>query len=82
MGLTADRVAAAAGLAPLHLREIIDERRGVSVEAAVALEAYFGQGSEFWMNAQKVYEVASRRLALMELGPTVSVRPVDASVKS
>ena len=81
MGLTVERVAAAAGLAPLHLREIVDERRDVSVEAAVALGAYFGQSSEFWMNAQKVYEVSSRRIALMEKGPTVSVRPVGASLK-
>ena len=81
MGLTVECVAAAAGLAPLHLREIVDERRGVSVEAAIALGEYFGQSSEFWLNAQKVYEISSRRLASMEQGPTVSVRPVGASLK-
>ena len=38
--------------------EIVHERRGVTAETAVALGEYFGQTPEFWMNAQKVYELS------------------------
>ncbi len=62
IGLTVHQVARDTGLPPTRLHEIVHERRGISAETAIALGAYFGQTPEFWMNAQKVYEL-SRELS-------------------
>ena len=71
MGLTVARVAEGTGLAVVRLREIVRERRGVSAEAAIALGAYFGQSPEFWMNAQKTYELSKE---LVENGRNIRAR--------
>ncbi len=58
MGLTVNGVARDINLPATRLHEIIHERRGVSAETAIALGVYFGQTPEFWMNAQKTYELS------------------------
>ena len=71
MGLTAARVAQDTGLAAARLREIVRQRRGVSAGDAIALGAYFGQSPEFWMNAQKTYELSKE---LIENGRSIRAR--------
>ena len=58
MGLTVNGVARDIGLPATRLHEIIHERRGVRAETAIALGVYFGQTPDFWMNAQKAYELS------------------------
>lgn len=58
MGLSVHAVAGAMGLPVTRLHEIVHERRGVSAETAIALAEFFGQTPEFWLNAQKVYELS------------------------
>ncbi len=58
MGLTVSGVARDINLPATRLHEIVYERRGVSAETAIALGVYFGQTPEFWMNAQKTYELS------------------------
>ena len=58
LGLSVHQVARDTGLPPTRLHEIVHERRGVSAESAIALGTYFGQTPEFWMNAQKVFELS------------------------
>ena len=58
MGLSVSRVARETGLPATRLHEIVHERRGVTAETAIALGQYFGQTPEFWLNAQKVYELS------------------------
>ena len=65
MGLTVARVAEDTGLAAAHLHAIVHERHGVNEETAIVLGAYFGQSTEFWMNAQKTYDLSN---ALIENG--------------
>ena len=76
MGLTVHRVARDSGLPATRLREIVHERRGVSAETAIALGAYFGQTPEFWINAQKVYEL-SKELVENGEGIRARVRPCE-----
>ena len=71
MGLTVNGVARDIGLPATRLHEIVHERRGVSAETAIALGAYFGQAPEFWMNAQKSYELSK---ALVENGEVIRAR--------
>ncbi len=71
MELSVHRVARDIGLPATRLHEIVHERRGVSAETAIALGTYFGQTPEFWMNAQKTYELSK---ALVEKGPEIRAR--------
>ena len=74
MGLSVHRVARDSGLPATRLHEIVHERRVVSAETAVALGAYFGQTTEFWMNAQMIHEL-SRELVENREAIRARVRP-------
>ncbi len=71
MGLTVNGVARDINLPATRLHEIVHERRGVSAETAIALGVYFGQTPEFWMNAQKTYELSKE---LVENGEKICAR--------
>ena len=71
MELTVHGLARDIGLPATRLHEIVHERRGVSAETAIALGAYFGQSPEFWMNAQKTFELSK---ALVEYGSAIRAR--------
>ena len=71
MELTVHGLARNVGLPATRLHEIVHERRGVSAETAIALGTYFDQSPEFWMNAQKTFELSK---ALIENGPTIRAR--------
>ena len=71
MGLTVNELARDVDLPATRLHEIVHERRGVTAETAIALGEYFGQTPEFWMNAQKVYELSR---ALVENGEEIRSR--------
>ena len=71
MRLTVHGVSRDSGLPATRLHEIVHERRGMSAETAIALGAYFGQSPEFWMNAQKTYELSK---ALVENGNDIRAR--------
>ena len=71
MELSVHRVARDIGLPATRLHEIVHGRRGVSAETAIALGTYFGQSPEFWMNAQKTFELSR---ALVESGPAIRAR--------
>ena len=58
MGLTVNGLARDIDLPATRLHEIVHERRGVTAETAIALGEYFDQTPEFWMNAQKTYELS------------------------
>ena len=62
MGLTVNGVARDIGLPATRLHETVHGRRGVGAETATALEAYFGQAPEFWMNAQKSHDPSKERV--------------------
>ena len=71
LGLTVHRVARDIDLPATRLHEIVHLRRGVSAETAIALGTYFGQTPEFWMNAQKAYELSKE---LIENGEAIRAR--------
>ncbi len=62
MELTINGLARDIDLPATRLHEIVHERRGVSAETAIALGEYFDQTPEFWMNAQKVYELSREQV--------------------
>ncbi len=71
LGLSVHRVARDTDLPATRLHEIVHERRGVSAETAIALGEYFGQRPEFWIDAQKTFELSK---ALAESGLDIRAR--------
>ena len=71
MKLTVRGVARDTGMSATRLREIVHERHGVGAETAIALGEYFGQTPEFWMSAQKAFELSK---AMVEDGKSIRGR--------
>ena len=65
-GITQSRLAAAIGVPPRRINEIVHGKRGISADTAVRLAKYFGTSAELWMNLQSHYELRLERRALRE----------------
>ena len=59
-------LAAAIGVPPRRINEIVHGKRGITAGMAVRLARYFGTSAEFWMNLQMHYELRSERRALRD----------------
>jgi addiction module HigA family antidote len=76
LGLSANAVAIALRVPATRILEIVNERRGVTVDTALRLGLYFETSAELWLNLQKSYELA---LAQEKLLPQI-VREVQPRV--
>jgi addiction module HigA family antidote len=56
-GLTGNQLANRLGVPPKNIREILNERRGISASTALQLSRAFGNSPEFWLNLQNRYEL-------------------------
>lgn len=65
LGLSANALAIALRVPVTRIAEIIRERRGITVETAMRLGQYFGTSTEFWLNMQKAWELASAEKELL-----------------
>ena len=48
-----------------RIAEIVNERRGVSVDTAFRLSLYFGTTPEYWLRMQSAYDLAIGQAELM-----------------
>ena len=58
LGLTITQAAAALGVTPTTLSELVNGKRGVSAEMAVRLSKVFGGSAESWLVQQAQYDLA------------------------
>lgn len=56
-GLTVSSLAKAIGVSRQTVNEMLRERRAVSPEMALRLSHLFGNTPEFWLNAQRAYDL-------------------------
>lgn len=66
--LSANALALALRTPSGRITEILNGKRGVSVETAMRLGRYFGQSPRFWLNLQTMYDLAK---AESELGARI-----------
>lgn len=52
------------GIKPSQLSELLHEKRHVSAQMALRLEALLGIDAEFWMRVQTAYDIAVERRKL------------------
>jgi addiction module HigA family antidote len=57
LGITQKGLAAELRTSFRTVNEIINGKRGVSPDMALRLAKYFGMSADFWLNAQKNYEL-------------------------
>jgi addiction module HigA family antidote len=67
--LSANKLALALRVPSGRITQILNEKRGVSVETALRLSRYFGNSAQFWVNLQARYELA---LAEQQLGSKIN----------
>lgn len=70
-GLTLTEVAARLGVSRNSLSELVNGRRGVSVEMALRLSVAFGTTPQLWLNMQRGYDLwhARQNLDLSAIKP-------------
>ena len=59
--LSANALALALRVSSGRVTDVLNEKRGVSLETAMRLGRYFGNSARFWLNLQTTYELRSRR---------------------
>ena len=74
--LSANKLALALRVPSGRITQILNEKRGVSVETALRLSRYFGNSAQFWMNLQARYELA---VAERKMGSRINVEVEQAA---
>lgn len=65
-GLTVTSFAKAIGVSRQTINELLRERRAVSPEMALRLSRLFGNGAEFWLNAQRAVDLWEAEKAIKD----------------
>jgi addiction module HigA family antidote len=71
-GLTQDQLASAMGVSRLTVNEIANDRRTVTAEMALRLEAVTRISASLWLNLQRAVDLHRARAALAETLPLLS----------
>ena len=66
MGLSQYALAKAIGVPPRRINEIVKGQRGISIDTALRLGAFFGTDAESWVNLQTRYDAELSRASLRE----------------
>lgn len=64
--LTVSSFAKAIGVSRQTMNELLRERRAVSPEMALRLSRLFGNSPEFWLNAQRAYDLWEAEKAILD----------------
>lgn len=75
-GITPYRVAKDSGISQSTMTQIVNGKRGISIETALRLATYFKTSPTLWLNLQRNYEL---RMAEEEILPAIrrEVKPLE-----
>jgi antitoxin HigA-1 len=76
-GLSVSALAEAIGVSRQSVNELLRERRSLSPEMALRLSRLFGNTAEFWLNAQRAFDLWEAAEALKD--DVARIRPLDAA---
>jgi len=68
-GISASRLAIDLGVPPARIGDIVNAKRGITVDTAIRLGFYFGTSAQFWLDFQGQYDVA---VAMREKGREIA----------
>ena len=64
MGISQNSLARAAGVPPRRMNEIVLDKRGITADTAVRLDAALGTSERFWLGLQSDFDLDEARRAL------------------
>jgi addiction module HigA family antidote len=64
MGISAYRLAKETKINPTRVSEIVNGKRGISVDTALRFSKFFGNSVEFWMGIQDEFEIREERVKI------------------
>lgn len=64
MGISQYALAKAIGVPPRRINEIVHGKRGITVDTALRLAAFFGTDAQSWINLQSHYDTEQARESL------------------
>ena len=67
MGLSQYALAKAIGVPPRRINEIVKGLRGITVDTALRLAAYFGTDAQSWLNLQNHYDTELARETMADV---------------
>lgn len=75
MGLSQYALAKAIGVPPRRINEIVKGLRGITVDTALRLAAYFGTDAQSWLNLQNHYDTELARENMHEALQRIAKHP-------
>ncbi|MGK7894991.1 MAG: HigA family addiction module antitoxin [Xenococcus sp. (in: cyanobacteria)] len=66
MKISQERLAQDLNVATEQIKEIIQEKQGITADIALRLSHYFGMSERFWMNLQTRYDIEVEKDRLRE----------------
>ncbi|MCZ8068257.1 MAG: HigA family addiction module antitoxin [Microcystis sp.] len=66
MEISQERLAEDLNVPIEQIKEIIEEKRGITADIALRLSRYFGMSERFWMNLQTRYDIEVEKNRLRE----------------
>ena len=67
LGVSQYRLAQSIGVPPRRINEIVKGLRGITVDTALRLGAFFGTDAQSWINLQTHYDTEQAREAMAEV---------------
>lgn len=67
MSITQYALSKAIGVSPRRINEIVKGQRGITIDTALRLAAFFGTDSESWINLQTHYDTERARESMSEV---------------
>ncbi|MDD2535298.1 MAG: HigA family addiction module antitoxin [Macromonas bipunctata] len=67
LGLSQYALAKAIGVPPRRINEIVKGLRGITVDTALRLGAYFGTDAQSWINLQTQYDTEQARATMVDI---------------
>ncbi len=73
-GLSQNRLAAALGISPNRIADIVNNRRRITADTAVRFGLFFGNSPEFWLNLQTHYDLKQAQRGLNDAARILAQR--------
>lgn len=67
LGLSQYALAKAIGVPPRRINEVVKGLRGITVDTALRLGAYFGTDAQSWINLQTQYDTEQARATMVDI---------------
>ena len=73
LGITQDRLAKTIGVSPIRIHDIVHRRKSITADTALRLGQALDMTPDFWLNLQRMYDLARATTDTSAIEPLVEV---------